>query len=154
MLSKQYGAGVDNLEKWNDGKILGWAKRAMIEYSICISDGSSPLPPYRKGSDCGPVVPDTVLPTDLPHRSISILALFRHVVAIEGSVGCFWSLRHACTAGGGTGGELRVLESTRVSNYNTQIKRRGVTLEKFYRSHSLERKYLWSKPENTNKDGS
>lgn len=63
-LAKLYGLTTDDIEGFNQGKTWAWTacKDMLAGYSMCLSDGTAPLPPSQEGAECGPLVPGTLAP--------------------------------------------------------------------------------------------
>ena len=162
VLATQYGVTVQDLEDWNEGKTWGWTdcKGAMLGYKMCVSSGNPPLPAPQAGSQCGPLVPGTELPTD-PDVSIAELnpCPLKSCCSNWGYCGVFPG---HCTInapeGGGPGSKLPDAESTCISNCGTEIKQNSGPPDSFqrigyYEAYNLNRECLWMKAKNANPDG-
>jgi hypothetical protein len=64
-ISKKYGLKASDIDKFNAGKTWGWTDcpGMMARTVICISDGSPPMPASQAGTECGPLVPGSSLPS-------------------------------------------------------------------------------------------
>jgi hypothetical protein len=65
-IGKKLGVKADDIEKWNSGTTWGWTDCPGLQArsNICVSEGSPPLPAPQSGTECGPLVPGTKMPTD------------------------------------------------------------------------------------------
>jgi hypothetical protein len=162
-LAKQYSVSVDNLEEWNKGKTWAWTecKDMLIGYSMCISDGSAPMPPPQAGTQCGPLVPGTQPPKD---KSVSLSDLnpcpLKACCSNWGFCGVFPAHCdvHA-PAGGGPGSKEKGFQNTCVSNCGYDTKLNSGPPSKFqrigyYESYNYERECLWMNVKDANTDGS
>ncbi|KAM5493021.1 putative chitinase [Microsporum audouinii] len=154
---------VADLEKWNKGKTWAWTECAdiLIGYYMCISDGLAPLPAPQEGTECGPLVPGTQMPTD---GSISLADLnpcpLKACCINWGFCGVFPG---HCTVntpeGGGPGSKKKGYQDTCVSNCGTEIENISGPPSAFqrigyYEAYGLKRDCLWLKAKDANTDSS
>lgn len=160
-LAKQFGVTVDDIEKWNKGKTWAWTKceDMLLGYNMCFSDGLAPMPPPQKGTECGPLVPDT----ERPANGVSIADLnpcpLKACCSNWGFCGVFPAHCdiHA-PEGGGPGTKLKGFSNTCVSNCGNEIKKVSGPPAVFgrvgyYSAFNENRKCLWRKAKNANTDG-
>ncbi|KAI1772844.1 carbohydrate-binding module family 24 protein [Hypoxylon cercidicola] len=162
-LAEKYGLTVDDIEGFNKGKTWAWTecKAMLIDYNMCLSEGTAPLPPPQEGAECGPLVPGTQQPTD---SSVSMADLnpcpLKACCSNWGFCGPF--PEHCdihAPDGGGPGSKLPDFRSTCVSNCGNEIKQNSGPPDAFQRigyfeSFNFDRECLWLKAENANTDGS
>ena len=162
-LAIKYGVTVADLEKWNKAKTWAWTKcKGMkLGYNMCISDGSAPMPPPQTGTECGPLVPGTLRPTDKT-KSIADLnpCPLKACCSNWGFCGVFPSHCdiHA-PADSGPGATEAGFATTCVSNCGNDIKSNSGPPAAFqrigyYESWNLGRDCLWLKAKDANTDGS
>lgn len=162
-IALKYGLTVEDIEGFNGGKTWAWTdcKNILVEYNMCLSKGSPPLPPPQQGAECGPLVPGTQQPTD---ESVSIADLnpcpLKACCSNWGFCGPFPAHCdiHA-PEGGGPGSKLPGFDSTCVSSCGNEIKQNSGPPSAFQRigyfeSWNFNRDCLWLKAENANTDGS
>jgi hypothetical protein len=128
---------------------------------VCVSDGTTPMPPAQQGTECGPLVPGTTKPTD---KSISIADLNPCPLKACCSNWGFYGVFPAHCAihappGGGPGSKLKDFQNTCVSNSENKIKQNSgapATFQRigYYESYNFGRDCLWLKAEDANTDGS
>ncbi|KAI6086086.1 glycoside hydrolase family 18 protein [Hypoxylon rubiginosum] len=162
-LAEKYGLTVDDIEGFNKGKTWAWTecKNMLIDYNMCLSEGTAPLPPPQEGAECGPLVPGTEQPTD---PSVSMVDLnpcpLKACCSNWGFCGPF--PQHCdihAPEGGGPGAKLPDFENTCISNCGNEIKQNSGPPAVFQRigyfeSWNQDRDCLWLKAENANTDGS
>lgn len=161
-LARKYGVTINDLERWNKGKTWGWTecKKSMMGYNMCVSDGAPPLPAPQKGTECGPLVPGTLRPTD---KSISVADLnpcpLKACCSNFGFCGPFPSHCDIHKPKDGGPGTVEAPHVTScVSNCDTTLKRNSGPPAAFqrigyYAAFGLERDCLWLKAKNANTDG-
>jgi hypothetical protein len=161
-LSRQYGVTINDLEKWNKGKTWAWTecKDMLFGYNMCVGDGSAPMPPPQKGTQCGPLVPGTQAPTD---KSVSLADInpcpLKSCCSNWGYCGVFPAHCdiHA-PAGGGPGTKEKGFQNTCVSNCGNEIKLNSGPPSAFqrigyYESFNFARPCLWLNANDSNTDG-
>ncbi|KHO00990.1 glycoside hydrolase family 18 protein [Metarhizium album ARSEF 1941] len=161
-IARKHGVTVADLEKWNKGKIWAWTecKDMLVGYNMCISDGSAPMPPPQRGTQCGPLVPGTKPPRD---KSTSIADLnpcpLKACCSNWGFCGVFPAHCQVHKPnGGGPGSKKRGYQNTCVSNCGTEIKRNSGPPAAFqrigyYEAFGMKRDCLRLRAKDANTDG-
>jgi chitinase len=66
LLSAKYDLTNAKIESFNNGTTWGWfgCQNVLADLNICLSTGYPPLPNPVAGTECGPTLPGTVMPTN------------------------------------------------------------------------------------------
>ncbi|KAF2742939.1 carbohydrate-binding module family 24 protein [Sporormia fimetaria CBS 119925] len=160
-IGNMYGVTVEEIEEWNRGTTWAWTQcgKLLLGYNMCVSEGTTPLPPPQAGTACGPLVPGTKPPAageslaDLnPCPLNACCSHWGFCGVFPGHCGI-----HA-PEDGGPGSKLEGFQNTCVSNCGNDIKMNSGPPEKFsrvgyYGSYNFNRKCLWMNAKNANTDG-
>jgi len=158
-LATQYGITVANIENWNKGKTWAWTKceRMLVGYNMCVSSGLAPMPPPQAGTQCGPLVPGSVRPTnpDISLADINPCPL-KACCSNWGFCGVFPAHCEVhAPPDGGPGSKEDGYSSTCVSNCGTDIKQNSGPPDiysriGYYEAWNQGRPCLWMKAKNAN----
>lgn len=160
-IARQNKVTIRDLEKWNK-KTWAWTdcKSLMLSYTMCVSEGSPPLPPPQKGVECGPMKPGTQPPS--PGTALNELnpCPLNACCSNWGFCGVF--PQHCdvhAPKSGGPGSIRKGFNSTCISNCGTQIKTNFAAAPLFQRigyfeSFGIDRKCLRMSAKDANTDGS
>nr|QDJ94334.1 chitinase chiC1 [Cordyceps cicadae] len=156
------GITVADIERWNKGKTWAWTEcKDMLQgYSMCLSEGTAPMPPPQEGTQCGPLVPGTKKPS----KDVSLADLnpcpLKACCSNWGFCGVFPAhcAVHA-PPGGGPGSKEKGFQNTCVSNCGNEIKKGSGPPAAFgrigyYESYGMDRACLTLKAHHANTDGS
>lgn len=161
-IAKMYGITVNDIESWNKGKTWAWTECRGMQwgYNMCVSPGSSPLPRPQEGVVCGPMKPNTTLPSSDSGQGLASLnpCPLKACCSNWGYCGVFPSHCEVhAPANAGPGAKLEGYQNTCVSNCGMELKSNSGPPVKFsrigyYEAFNFDRDCLWLKAKNANTD--